>query len=136
LIRGCAEKQATRIASYEERMGFKTRRQVAADSTASKWPSMALGEGCGAVKPVTVTNGGNVDSRESRHPWVIDGVLFGFIRRIEIDWLSKRPFTVGSVSLVTDWSMFHRTYRNNVEFLDALMYTYHECTGLDRVHSQ
>ena len=60
------------------------RRQAAAERTASAWDSMAVGAGGGAVKPVTVVFGGRVGAREARQAVVMLGVLFGFMRRMEM----------------------------------------------------
>lgn len=60
------------------------RREAAAERTPSRCPSMADGLGCGAVKPVTVTKGGRLCSRERRQADVMLAVPLGLMRRIEI----------------------------------------------------
>lgn len=65
-------------------MGEMARMAAAAERTPSRWPSIAEGEGWGDVKPVTVQFGGSVCSRERRQAAVMEGVLFGFMRRMLI----------------------------------------------------
>src|SRR6187402_3927092 len=84
LIRGWALKQATRNASYLEAMGATARMAAAAESTPSRWPSIADGVGWGDVKPVTVQYGGKVSSRDLRQASVIEEVPLGLINSILI----------------------------------------------------
>jgi hypothetical protein len=100
LMRGWALKQATRKASYLEAIRITARAAAAAENTPSRWPSIAEGVGCGAVKPVTVQYGGNVVSKDRRQASVIEDVPLGFIRRMLID-LVEDPVTEGSRSPIT-----------------------------------
>jgi hypothetical protein len=86
---GCAEKQATSIASTSFIREEKSREQRARihaseDKIASVADSIAEGEGCGAVKPITVQSDGREDLTVETQAAVIVGVEFGFIRRMEM----------------------------------------------------
>lgn len=85
---GCAEKQATRNASKGGwaalTMGWRARKQSAAESTASARPSIAVGAVGGAVKPWTVTWGASVVAMLLRQAWVMDAVELGLMSRMEI----------------------------------------------------
>jgi hypothetical protein len=86
---GCAEKQVTSIAStsfirVEKSREQRARIHASEDKIASVADSIAEGEGCGAVKPVTVQSGGREDLTVETQAAVIVGVEFGFIRRMEM----------------------------------------------------
>ena len=66
---------------------------------------MAEGAGAGAVKPVTVTEGGSVAAREVRHAVVMCGVELGLMRRMEmggrgVPVMVGRAGGVGGVDMV------------------------------------
>jgi hypothetical protein len=86
---GCAEKQATSIAStsfirVEKSSEQRARIHASEDKTASVADSIAEGEGCGAVKPIMVQSEEREDLIVETQAAVIVGVEFGFIRRIEM----------------------------------------------------
>jgi hypothetical protein len=76
-------------------MGITARAAAAAERTPSRWPSIAEGVGCGAVKPVTVQYGGSVVSNDRKHASVIEEVPLGFMRSMLIV-LVEEPVTDGS----------------------------------------
>jgi hypothetical protein len=84
---GCAEKQATSAAStysiqVERSREQRARIHASEDKIASVADSIAEGEGCGAVKPITVQPDGREDLTVETQAAVIVGVEFGFTRRI------------------------------------------------------
>lgn len=70
--------------------------QASVERIASDWDSIAVGPGCGAVKPWTVTFGGRVGAMAFRQPFVMYSVEFGLTKRILIAWVVGGPETVGS----------------------------------------
>jgi len=86
---GCVEKQATSIASIsfiqvEKSPERRARMHASEDKIALVADSIAEGEGCGAVKAVTVQSDGREDLAVETQAAVIVGVEFGFIRRMEM----------------------------------------------------
>lgn len=77
-------------------MGWIALIQAAVESTASVWDSIAVGAGCGAVNPWTVTSGGRLGAIVFKQSSVMYSVEFGLINRMLILRSLGGPDTLGS----------------------------------------